>query len=281
MKPAVVILSMVLAALQFAVADDFKTVGGKEYKNVTVSRVETDGIVLKSKSGISKVYFVELPKEVQQRFHYNVQTPSAQDAPFEVELKEGFPSGRSLVCNVTFNGTLPPPETVDKIVHDSLQSAALSHPTREILAMAWHGDDTLTENQYSGDLIYKPAERRIMTLDESRGVKTAGFDVGAYYVAVREDKTLAGIKPERKWLSLSIVFPSTPSVQEATDAAIAEIENRLAQGLDIDAYVKVGDKGVKTSWQQMPDPAGGLLAFRYTVADRTIYNKSTFIKKLP
>jgi DNA-directed RNA polymerase subunit RPC12/RpoP len=208
-------------------------------------------------------------------------TNLAQDAPFDVELKEGFPRGRFLVCNVTFNGTLPPPETVDKIVHDSLQSAALSHPTREILAMAWHGDDTLEENQYSGNLIYEPAERRIMTLDESRGVKTTGFDVGAYYVAVREDKTLAGIKPERKWLSLSIVFPSTPSVQEATDAAIAEIENRLAQGLDIDAFVKVGDKGVKTSWKQMPDPAGGLLFFRYTVANRTIYNKSTPIKKLP
>jgi len=272
---------LIVCFAPIARAEDFKTTNGKEYKNAEVSRVEPDGIVLKTKSGIAKVYFVELPKEVQQRFHYNVQTPSAQDAPFEVELKEGFPSGRFLVCNVTFNGTLPPPETVDKIVHDSLQSAALSHPTREILAMAWHGDDTLTENQYSGDLIYKPAERRIMTLDESRGVKTAGFDVGAYYVAVREDKTLAGIKPERKWLSLSIVFPSTPSVQEATDAAIAEIENRLAQGLDIDAYVKVGDKGVKTSWQQMPDPAGGLLAFRYTVADRTIYNKNTFIKKLP
>jgi hypothetical protein len=100
--------------------------------------------------------------------HYNVQTPSAQDAPFEIELKEGFPSGRFLVCNVTFNGTLPPRETVDKIVHDSLQSAALSHPTREILAMAWHGDDALEENQYSGHLIYKPAERRIMRLDESR-----------------------------------------------------------------------------------------------------------------
>jgi hypothetical protein len=317
MKPAVVIPALVLAALQFALADDFKTIDGKEYKNVTVSRVEPDGIVLRTRSGITKLYFTELPKEVQQRFHYNVQTPSpsadpnpeldairerqkeairerqeeaattearknlAQDALFEVELKEGFPRGRFLVCNVTFNGTLPPPETVDKIVHDSLQSAAVSHPTREILAMAWHGDDTLEENQYSGNLIYEPAERRIMTLDESRGVKTTGFDVGAYYVAVREDKTLAGIKPERKWLSLSIVFPSTPSVQEATDAAIAEIENRLAQGLDIDAYVKVGDKGVKTSWQQMPDPAGGLLAFRYTVADRTIYNKRTPIKKLP
>jgi hypothetical protein len=28
-----------------------------------------DGIVLRTKTGISKVYFVELPKDVQERFH--------------------------------------------------------------------------------------------------------------------------------------------------------------------------------------------------------------------
>jgi hypothetical protein len=39
--------------------------------DATVSRVEPDGIVVKTKSGISKVYFVELPKEVQQRFGYD------------------------------------------------------------------------------------------------------------------------------------------------------------------------------------------------------------------
>lgn len=109
--------------------------------------------------------------------HHNVQTPSAQDAPFEIERKEaeGFQfevelkeRGKFLACNVSFNGTLPPPETVDKILHDSLQSAAQSHPTREIQAMAWHGDDALETNQFSGHLIYKPAERRIMRLDESR-----------------------------------------------------------------------------------------------------------------
>ena len=48
-----------------ALADDFKTINGKEYKNATVTRVEPDGILLKTKSGISKVYFTELPKEVQ------------------------------------------------------------------------------------------------------------------------------------------------------------------------------------------------------------------------
>ena len=65
------LLAAVSASL--ALADDFKTIDGKEYKNVTVSRVEPDGIVLKSKSGILKVYFTELPKEVQERFHYDAQ----------------------------------------------------------------------------------------------------------------------------------------------------------------------------------------------------------------
>ena len=51
--------------------EDFKTTDGRDYKNVTVSRVEPDGVVLSSSSGISKVYFTELPKEVQERFHYD------------------------------------------------------------------------------------------------------------------------------------------------------------------------------------------------------------------
>ena len=66
---------VILAALStsLALADDFKTVAGKEYKNATVTHVEPDGIVVKSKSGISKIYFQELPKEVEQRFNYNPQ----------------------------------------------------------------------------------------------------------------------------------------------------------------------------------------------------------------
>jgi len=54
-----------------SVAGNFQTIYGKEYKDATVSRVEPDGLVLRTKSGISKVYFVELPKDVQERFHYD------------------------------------------------------------------------------------------------------------------------------------------------------------------------------------------------------------------
>ena len=72
----------ILAALfvSLALADDFKTINGKEYKNATVSRVEPDGILLKSSSGISKVYFTELPKKVQERFHYDREKAAAYSA---------------------------------------------------------------------------------------------------------------------------------------------------------------------------------------------------------
>jgi len=71
----------ILAALSasLALAEDFKTVRGKLYKDATIIRVESDGIVLKTKTGISKVYFVELPNDVRERFHPSpAKTAAAQ-----------------------------------------------------------------------------------------------------------------------------------------------------------------------------------------------------------
>jgi hypothetical protein len=62
----IAIIATLSASLAFA--EDFKTINGKEYKNVTVSRVEPDGIVVKTKSGIWKVYFSELPKDVSEKW---------------------------------------------------------------------------------------------------------------------------------------------------------------------------------------------------------------------
>ena len=63
----------ILSFISAAFAEDFKTANGKEYKDATVSRVEPDGIVLKTKSGVIKVYFAELPKDAQERFHYDLK----------------------------------------------------------------------------------------------------------------------------------------------------------------------------------------------------------------
>ena len=72
------ILAVLFASL--ALSEDFKTVSGKVYKDATVSRVEADGIELKTKTGISKVYFTELPQDVQERFHW--AKPDAPREPF-------------------------------------------------------------------------------------------------------------------------------------------------------------------------------------------------------
>ena len=78
-----------LAALfaSIAVADDFKTIDGKEYKHAKISRVEPDGIVLRTKSGISKLYFTELPKELQERFHYDAAKGNAYSAEQNANLE--------------------------------------------------------------------------------------------------------------------------------------------------------------------------------------------------
>jgi hypothetical protein len=75
-----VLTFLILCFTSAAFAEDFKTVNGKEYKDATVTRVEPDGIVVKTTSGITKVYFAELPKEVQERFHYDLEKARSYSA---------------------------------------------------------------------------------------------------------------------------------------------------------------------------------------------------------
>ena len=82
----VLILLILFASVVFA--DDFKTVNGKEYKNATVTGVEADGIMVKTKGGISKVYLAELPTDVQERFHYDPQKAAAASAEQAASIQQ-------------------------------------------------------------------------------------------------------------------------------------------------------------------------------------------------
>ena len=79
--------------MSMVLAEDFKTTNGKEYKDATITRVEGDGIVIRTKTGISKVYFTELSKDVQKRFHYSQATPVAAQREPE-PIKETKQDGR-------------------------------------------------------------------------------------------------------------------------------------------------------------------------------------------
>ncbi|MGC2626366.1 MAG: hypothetical protein WA269_05965 [Candidatus Udaeobacter sp.] len=71
---------MLLSFAAAALSEDFKTVNGKEYKDATLTRVEPDGIVVKTNSGITKIYFTELPKDVQEHFRYDSEKASSYSA---------------------------------------------------------------------------------------------------------------------------------------------------------------------------------------------------------
>src|SRR6266550_256745 len=73
-------LFLILCFGSLAFADDFKTVSGKEYKNVTVSRVEPDGIVIKFSGGIVKIPFTELSPAIQKKYGYDSQAAGAYSA---------------------------------------------------------------------------------------------------------------------------------------------------------------------------------------------------------
>ena len=55
MNPWKTVSMSLLVSASLGLADDFKTINGKEYKDATISRVEGDGIVIKTKTGISKI----------------------------------------------------------------------------------------------------------------------------------------------------------------------------------------------------------------------------------
>jgi len=80
------ILALLSATL--ALAEDFKTINGKVYKDATIIRVEADGIIVRTKTGISKIYFIELPKDVQGRFR---PSPSPSPAKTAAAKREPEP----------------------------------------------------------------------------------------------------------------------------------------------------------------------------------------------
>ena len=54
-----------------ALADDIKTADGKEYKGVTVSRINPDGIEVMTDTGIERIPFSNLPADLQKKYGYD------------------------------------------------------------------------------------------------------------------------------------------------------------------------------------------------------------------
>ena len=161
-------MTVILTALSasLALGDDFKTIRGKEYKDATVSRVEPDGIVLRTKSGIVKLYFIELPKEVQERFRYDRAKTTAPASPYHTPLTVAEPS------------TLP--AAIEKLQKRGLLRLDCSEPDAKawIAPAAWKRYDAMEKADVTKTLpVYcHPQSPSISILDKQSGRKLASYD---------------------------------------------------------------------------------------------------------
>ena len=190
----------------------------------------------------------------------------------------GARGGSERILELIFNRDVPQPQVVDKMLRESLEHAVAADGSQDILAMAFLGEEVLTSTQYSGELVYRAAQRRIITLEQSRGVKTTATDAAGYSVEVSEEKSAGG--GERKWLTISLIYPTPPPLEQAYTSMQSEIEKNVSKGMDINAYVKIGDKDMKTSQRQMDDPTGGYVFMNYDAPSKKLYRKNMLIKTI-
>ena len=66
-------LIAIAAGLLTSHAEDIRTLDGKEYKNVTITRAEPDGLVVRASYGIIKIFFTELSPDLREKYHYDPQ----------------------------------------------------------------------------------------------------------------------------------------------------------------------------------------------------------------
>lgn len=158
------ILALLPATL--ALAEDFKTISGKLYKDATIIRVETDGIVLRIKSGIVKLYFSELPKEVQGRFQYHPAKTTVALSPYQKRP-----------MNVARPSALP--AAIEKLQRKGLLRLDCSEPDAKawVSFIAWKRYDAWEKENLTKNLAAycHPQSPSIWILDKQSGRKLASY----------------------------------------------------------------------------------------------------------
>lgn len=97
-----------------ASADDFSLTDGREYKDVTVTRVDPDGIEVMTNDGVEKLPFSLLSKEVQLAYPYKgPTTPTPSPTPdmdaqiMALEAKDAAAAKAAATPQPVFSGTGP------------------------------------------------------------------------------------------------------------------------------------------------------------------------------
>ncbi|MEW6303884.1 MAG: hypothetical protein AB1705_10460 [Verrucomicrobiota bacterium] len=214
-----------------------------------------------------------------------VTVHAAPKPKFEVKFSDLTTELR--LCSVVFSGEKPAPAVVDKIVRSALESALLLDANSDILATAYHEGDVLSTKDYAGPLRYRARDKKILTADSEPEPQRSSYDVGPYFVEVTEERSSPELKPEKRWLSASIIFADVPQRTMAYAAVVTEVRKLASRGQELIVYVMQGNKYSRTTWHQIKDTDGGYLHARFDPATGEVgrYNAATrtmeYFDKLP
>ncbi|HUY67891.1 MAG TPA: hypothetical protein VMV79_01145 [Alphaproteobacteria bacterium] len=210
--------------------------------------------------------------------HQSFASNSRSDKLYDVILQDIPGGGR--VLDIGFYKKLPPPSVIDHIVRQSLDNAVLIFPAIDILAEAFHGNDTLNSDQYGGPLIYKAGLKKVEKFwkpEQWGGVKIPTTSFNSYYTEVNE---LATYDMSRKWLNVTIVFSQKPSQQIAYNAIRTEAKKLAMRKEDMDLYVEIGDKNRKASWKQIKGTDGTYISAEYSVATKKLMHDTKLLQQM-
>ncbi len=188
-----VLMFLMLCFASVIRADDFKTIDGKEYKNVTVRRVEPDGIVLITSAGISKVYFTELPKEVQERFHYQPDKAAAyatqQAANYAALQRQQEEAMRQQAETKERN---------NKYVRDRVQANAAAQSQQERVVALQARYDALQKQEDDLFARIQEAKRLPRYLHGQSGTKHYSYLNPAWQIVPYLEKSLTDVREEKR-----------------------------------------------------------------------------------
>jgi hypothetical protein len=106
--------ALLLLSLLLARADDITTLKGEKFLEVTIKRIEPDGIVVLKPNLIAKILFTDLSPEFREKYRYNSNKPAdipeasaAADAQRQAEAAKG--QSQENILNTRVNAVLSTP----------------------------------------------------------------------------------------------------------------------------------------------------------------------------
>ena len=176
-----VLVILIVCCASVALAEDFRTIKGKEYKNATVTRVDADGIVVRTKAGISRLYFGELPEDVQMRFGHDPAKVEAEAAAKEKHIDEQN-AAEQAQAEREKNAESDLKRSLDQSQVKSPLDAPAKAPPVTLGSEIHRGYDEIQNADLPWELEgMKQAADRLVQRNDQLGRNTYGYFLGAHF----------------------------------------------------------------------------------------------------